>query len=170
MSKVLVSEENLTGIADAIREKNGSQETYTPSEMATAISNISGGGSGGKNVQCDMGHYGKDQASYQDIGLSLTVAKTGLYTVKWIARRESTAGTWGTALYINGSLYGSVNEEWEGKYFYNNLEYDSTSYLAYQRNELNNVSLTEGDTVKIYAKTRGNTFIVWVDALSIEEE
>lgn len=44
MSKVLVSEENLTGIANAIREKNGSQETYTPSEMVTAISNISGGG------------------------------------------------------------------------------------------------------------------------------
>ena len=44
MSKVLVSEENLTSIADAIREKNGTENTYTPSEMATAISEISGGG------------------------------------------------------------------------------------------------------------------------------
>ena len=40
MAKVLVSESNLQNIAIAIRGKNGTQETYTPSEMSTAISNI----------------------------------------------------------------------------------------------------------------------------------
>ena len=45
MSKVLVSEENLTNIANAIREKNGEATTYKPGEMADAIANISGGGS-----------------------------------------------------------------------------------------------------------------------------
>ena len=40
MSQVLVSESNLTGIANAIRAKNGSSDTYTPAEMATAIGNI----------------------------------------------------------------------------------------------------------------------------------
>ena len=44
MSKVLVNESSLTGIADAIRGKNGSTNTYKPSEMAAAITAISGGG------------------------------------------------------------------------------------------------------------------------------
>lgn len=44
MAKVLVSESNLTNIANAIREKNGSSNTYTPAQMATAISNIPTGG------------------------------------------------------------------------------------------------------------------------------
>lgn len=46
MSKVLVNESSLTGIANAIRSKNGSTTTYKPSEMAEAITAISGGGSG----------------------------------------------------------------------------------------------------------------------------
>lgn len=46
MSKVLVNESSLTGIANAIRGKNGSTTTYKPSEMAAAITAISGGGSG----------------------------------------------------------------------------------------------------------------------------
>ena len=45
MSKVLVSEENLTNIANAIREKNGETTTYKPRDMAGAIQNIFGGGS-----------------------------------------------------------------------------------------------------------------------------
>lgn len=46
MSKVLITESNLKNIADAIRSKNGSSETYTPTEMASAISNIPSGGGG----------------------------------------------------------------------------------------------------------------------------
>ena len=46
MAKVLVNESSLTGIADAIRGKNGSTDTYKPSEMAAAITAISGGGGG----------------------------------------------------------------------------------------------------------------------------
>lgn len=44
MSKVLVSESNLTAIGDAIREKNGESTKYKPGEMATAISAIETGG------------------------------------------------------------------------------------------------------------------------------
>ena len=44
MAKVLINEESLTNIANAIREKNGETTTYKPSDMATAIQNISGGG------------------------------------------------------------------------------------------------------------------------------
>lgn len=44
MSKVLVSSSYLTAIANAIRGKNGSSNTYKPSQMAGAISNIPTGG------------------------------------------------------------------------------------------------------------------------------
>ena len=43
MAKVLIHDENLTNIANAIREKNGETTTYLPSEMAAAISNMQGG-------------------------------------------------------------------------------------------------------------------------------
>lgn len=41
---VTIDDTNLKSIADAIREKNGTEETYKPSEMATAISEIETGG------------------------------------------------------------------------------------------------------------------------------
>lgn len=44
MSKVMVTESYLDDIADAIRSKKGTQDTYTPAEMAEAIESISGGG------------------------------------------------------------------------------------------------------------------------------
>ena len=40
MAKVLVNESSLSGIADAIRGKNGSTNTYKPNEMAAAITAI----------------------------------------------------------------------------------------------------------------------------------
>lgn len=43
MTKVLVTESYLEDIADAIREKKSTLDTYKPSEMADAISSISGG-------------------------------------------------------------------------------------------------------------------------------
>lgn len=50
MSKVLVNESSLTGIADAIRGKNGETTTYKPSEMAAAITAIPVGGGGGEGI------------------------------------------------------------------------------------------------------------------------
>lgn len=44
MANVLVQEASLQGIADAIRSKNGTQNTYKPAQMADAIKAISGGG------------------------------------------------------------------------------------------------------------------------------
>ena len=41
MGNVLVKEETLTQIADAIREKSGSSDTYRPGEMPEAILEIS---------------------------------------------------------------------------------------------------------------------------------
>lgn len=47
MSKVLVTESHLGDIADAIRAKNGSADTYRPGDMAAAIAAIPSGGGGG---------------------------------------------------------------------------------------------------------------------------
>lgn len=43
MSLAVITESHLTDIADAIREKNGSTDTYTPGQMAAAIAAIPSG-------------------------------------------------------------------------------------------------------------------------------
>lgn len=49
MANVLVNENSLTAIGNAIRSKNGSSTTYKPAEMAPAITALpSGGGGSGK--------------------------------------------------------------------------------------------------------------------------
>lgn len=40
MAQVLVTESYLEDIADAIREKNGSENKYTPAQMAQAIEDL----------------------------------------------------------------------------------------------------------------------------------
>lgn len=54
MSKVLVTESYLEDIANSIRAKNGTQNTYTPSQMSTAIDNIPTGGSGDDNPTVEL--------------------------------------------------------------------------------------------------------------------
>ncbi len=46
MATILVSDTNLTNIANAIRTKNGSANTYKVNEMASAINNLPEAGSG----------------------------------------------------------------------------------------------------------------------------
>lgn len=47
MANVIINDTHLTNIADAIREKTGTSDTYKPGEMATAIAAIEAGGGGG---------------------------------------------------------------------------------------------------------------------------
>lgn len=51
MAIVTINDEHLTNIAAAIREKNGTENTYKPSEMAPAIAAITGGGSGSSEIK-----------------------------------------------------------------------------------------------------------------------
>lgn len=44
MANVLINEDTMTNIADAIRSKKGVSTTYKPNEMPSAIDSISGGG------------------------------------------------------------------------------------------------------------------------------
>lgn len=50
MANVIINDTNLTNIANAIREKNGTTNTYKPSEMAAAITNLPTGGSSGGDL------------------------------------------------------------------------------------------------------------------------
>jgi hypothetical protein len=47
MANVIINDSNLTAIGNAIREKNGTSDTYKPREMADAILAITTGGGGG---------------------------------------------------------------------------------------------------------------------------
>lgn len=51
MANVIINDTNLTNIANAIREKNGSTDTYMPSEMADAIAAIETGGGGAEDTR-----------------------------------------------------------------------------------------------------------------------
>ena len=57
MAKKLYEESSIQGIADAIRAKNGSSDTYTVGDMATAIQNIP---TGGGDITGDCEHFWSD--------------------------------------------------------------------------------------------------------------
>lgn len=50
MANVIINDTHLTNIADAIREKTGTSDTYKPGEMATAIQAIEAGSGGGEGI------------------------------------------------------------------------------------------------------------------------
>lgn len=86
MTKVAITEQYLTDIADAIRAKSGTSGGMTPADMASAISNIPSGGGGSsytllhsevvtvsttstsnktvKEIQLDKSKYTQDQMIY----------------------------------------------------------------------------------------------------------
>ena len=58
MADYLIKDTTLTNIADAIRAKKSSTDTYTPAEMATAISSIETGGGSGELTEEDLTFIG----------------------------------------------------------------------------------------------------------------
>jgi hypothetical protein len=67
MGKVVVTEEYLQDIADAIREK-GVAGTFTPAQMGDAVRQISGGGGGGFNPADYTAYIESDSNSWIDTG------------------------------------------------------------------------------------------------------
>ena len=97
MSKVLVNESSLTGIANAIRGKNGSTDTYKPSEMAAAITAISGGGGGSVVDIPEEAFVISGNANYWD------------YNGKWDKFITAYADKWSTSKLVdcNSMFYGT---------------------------------------------------------------
>lgn len=155
--------------------QNGTQTVtadsgYDGLDEVEITTNVSGG-DGGKNYQLDDGFYAIYTSSlYTPVstGLTLTVAKTGTYTVKWNAYKGYSSGNGNTGLYINNTLYGTTKSNWDAG-FYNNGTLITTA-AQYQINELNNVSLQQGDVIEIKGASRGNSYNIFIYFLSIEEE
>lgn len=143
-------------IANAIRAKNGSSNTYTPAQMATAVQGITTGG-GGMNVQAYSGMSYSRTSSLVSCAtpIRLTVEKTGTYKVSWMGFRNSTGGTSSSQLYIGNTAYGSANTTFSSSYG--------------QSVVLNNVSLTEGQTVEVRARARSTSYYMYVGNLVIEQ-
>ena len=81
MANVLVRESSLQGIADAIRAKNGTQNTYKPDEMPDAIEAISGGGitpTGTKQISItENGTTTQDVTNYASAEITVNVESSG---------------------------------------------------------------------------------------------
>lgn len=75
---VVVLDSTLTNIADAIRGKNGSSDTYKPSEMPAAITAIPSGGGGGEGIPREVDANGVYGMPTQSFTLSLPADATGV--------------------------------------------------------------------------------------------
>lgn len=85
MTKVAVTEQYLTDIADAIRQQTGDTGGYLPSEMASAILGIEGGGSPKKFAMRPdaelVQRYSEDYLAVADKGVTLPSYSTSSQTV-----------------------------------------------------------------------------------------
>lgn len=95
MTKVLITESYLEDIADAIRAKNGTQNTYKPSEMAGAIDAISGGGTtptGTKEISITQnGTITEDVSDYASAEINVNIsAPSPTLQTKTVTPSEST--------------------------------------------------------------------------------
>lgn len=82
MANVLVRESSLESIANAIREKNGTENTYKPGQMADAIKAISGGGitpTGTKQISItENGTTTEDVTNYANVEITVNVPSSGI--------------------------------------------------------------------------------------------
>ena len=129
---------------------------YTASGVRTQGTN-SGGGGDSKNAQVVQGTTRTTSSTLTAIGAELTVSKTGTYDVYWSGVRTTTSGsyTYGTQLYINGTAHGTQNTTWSNHV---------------QNNHLSNVSLTQGQKLRVYGRnSRGSSYYIYAPTLVIIE-
>lgn len=129
---------------------------YTASGVKTQGTNSGGGGGSTKNVQAYHGMDYSNATSYTATDVTLTCAKTGTYNVSWMGFRNTTSGTNGSQLYVNGSSRGSAQTTFTRSYG--------------QIVHLTNISLEEGDVLVVRARARSTSYYMYVGQLVIEEE
>lgn len=129
--------------------------TYDVTNLASLVVNVASGG--GKNAQIAYGVGRVASSSYAEVsGQSIEVGKTGTYDVYWCGWRTSTSGTSGSQLYINGSAYGSAQTSF-------------SSFSNAQTVHLSNVSLTQGQTITVRARSRNTSYSMYIYNLTIIE-
>jgi len=75
-------------------------------------------------------------------GISITIPRTGTYRFMFSCGRTSTSGTWTAQLYKNNSAVSGATATWS----------------QYQGTYNGTVSCNAGDTITIYARSRGSTY------------
>ena len=147
----LYEESCVQDIADAIRNKNGTANTYTIRNMAVAINNIQSGSSGGTGfpdtiIAGDTPIIASNvmvktiaDSNITATGIKIVVPKTGTYRFKFACGRTNSTGDWTTQLYKNGVAISGAVSTW-------------SNYEGYC---IADVSCDSGDEIEIYAQSRG---------------
>ena len=102
MANVLVEENSLQDIADAIREKTGTSDTYTPAQMGEGVRSISGGGSSDFSTANVTIQSVDSSASPHYFATIMDDGITGLITNRMVA------GTYPFVLYKGQALFQGI--------------------------------------------------------------
>lgn len=116
---------------------------------------LDGGGSTGMNIQTYMGMDYVRASSYTATDVTLTCAVTGTYEVSWMGFRNTTSGTSGSQLYVNGKSRGSAQTTFTSSYG--------------QCPKLTGISLNQGDVLVVRARARNSSYYMYVGNLIIEQ-
>lgn len=127
--------------------------TYDVTNLASLVVNVSGGG--GKNIQVYAGYDEVNATSYTATDLSIKVASAGTYLISWTGARNTTSGTSGSQIYVNGTAKGSAHTTFTRNYFQFCQE---------------TLTLAANDTVVVRARARNTSYYMQVGNLIIEEQ
>lgn len=127
--------------------------TYDVTNLAELVVNVSGGGGSSMNVQAYAGYDSVNVNTYTDTDVTLTVAKSGTYTISWMGWRNTTSGTSGSQLYKNGNAVGTASTSFMNSYG--------------QSVTLTGQSLNQGDVLVIRARSRNASYYMGVGNLII---
>lgn len=133
MAKVLVTEAYLQDIADSIREKNGSTDTYTPAEMSSAIDDIPTGitPTGTKQISITSnGTTTEDVTNYANAQISVNVPSS---SPTLVTKTITENGTY-NASSDNADGYSSVTVNVSGGGFepFDTYEFNVPSDINYE--------------------------------------
>ena len=126
--------------------------TYDVTNLASLVVNVSSGGSS-MNVQAYVGYDSVNVNTYTDTDVTLTVAKSGTYTISWMGWRNTTSGTSGSQLYKNGTAIGTASTSFMNSY---------GQYVT-----LTGQSLNQGDVLVVRARSRNASYYMGVGNLII---
>lgn len=113
MGRVIISEENLTNIADAIRAKNGETTTYKPGEMAAAIEAISGG----------LGN--------EDVNVTLTITNSGGGAiVTYLHLNNNRTNVFSTTFFVAASTFNETLKVLKGSVLHVTTMTNSTGIIT----------------------------------------